>query len=130
MLTLLAVSVGLGAVGWLLWLLARRDLGEARQEVHEAHDRARISEGKAAARHASSEADRDARAVAEAQARIAHIEIKALRLDFALTIADRNALCDQLEALGADRSEEMLRSSLDRLQLYGSGKGVRNRDDG
>lgn len=130
MLTALVVSLGLGAVGWMLWLIGRRDLGEARQEAQEAHDRARIAEGKASARYAAGQAEMDSRAVAESQARIAHVEISALRLELARAIADRDALHGQLEALGADRSEEMLRVSIDRLHLYGSGRGVRNRDDG
>lgn len=129
-LTLFLVTFGLGAVGWMLWVLARRDLREARLEAQEAHARARLAEGEASAIRTRTEAIEDARAVAEAQARIAHVELAALRLDLAKSTADRDALTDQLEKLGASKSEEMLRSTTGRLRLYGKGSGVRNRDDG
>lgn len=130
MLTPYLVTLGLGFIGWMLWLLARRDLAMAGEETREAHARSRLAEGKASAVRALEGAERDARAAAEAQVRSASAEIAALRFELARTLADRDALADQLEALGADRSEELIRSTAGRLRLYGRGSGVRNRDDG
>lgn len=130
MLTLVLVFAGVAALSVAMWLLARRDLRDARQEAAESHARARLAEGQASAVRSTQSQDRDRAEVAEAQARIANVESRMLRLDLARAYADRDALTDQLEKLGAHRSEEMLRSLIDRLGLYGSGARVRNRKDG
>lgn len=126
MLIWAVVATALGAVGWLLFLGERR----LAVRVDELAQRARISDAKASAIRASADAEREAREIAEAQARISNVELAALRLDLAMAQADREALADQLEKHGADRSAEMIRSSTRRLELYGAGSGVRNRKDG
>lgn len=129
MLIALVVAIAVAVAGWAMWLLARRDAAEARSEAAEAHGRARLAEGKASAISAGGAAARDAQHAAEAQVRVAQVELTSLRRSLAMAAADREALELRLRESGADKSDPF-DSSVKRLQLYGKPSGVRHRKDG
>lgn len=105
----------IGAVGWLLWLLARGDLRDEKG----AHDRLRLADAATSALRVSRAAEIDARHAAEAQVRVAAAEARSLRMALSLAEADREALSAQVRALGSNPSGEMYDSTSGRLRLYG-----------
>lgn len=129
MLIALVVSLAVAVAGWSMWILARRDASEAREEARDAHARARLSESRASAISAGGAAARDAQHAAEAQVRVAHVETSSLRRSLAMAAADREALELRLREVGADKSDPY-DSSVKRLQLYGTPSGMRHRKDG
>lgn len=115
---LTAIACVIGAVGWALWLQARRDARGFELEADEAHVRARLSESKASAIRAAEGLALDAQHAAESQARVAQAELRSLRMALSLAEADRAALDAQVKALGSDPSGEVYDSAAHRMKLY------------
>lgn len=116
MLTALACVVG--AVGWAMWFVARREARESEREADEAHARARLSESKASAIRAAEGMALAAQHAAEAQVRVTHAELRSLRIALSLAEADRAALDAQVKALGSDPGGDKYDSAAHRMKLY------------
>lgn len=116
MLTALVCVVG--AVGWAMWLQARRDARAHEREADEAHTRLRLAESRASAIRADRGMAQAALHAAEAQARVVEVELRSLRMALSLAEADRAALDAQVKALGSDPSGERYDSAAHRMKLY------------
>lgn len=125
----LAVAVLLAVAGWGMWLRAARDLRDARLEAQDTHERLRLAISAASAVRAGHAAALDGQRAAEAQVKVAHVETSSLRRSLALSDADREILIRRLREVDADQTDPY-DSSVQRLRLYGSSPGVRNRKDG
>jgi hypothetical protein len=108
----------LGSVGWAMWLVARRDRQEFKDEAQDAHWRLRIAIGQASARRSAEAAELQLRLSAEAQMRVYAAELSGLRHALRLAEADRASLQKQVEALGSDPGGKLYDSAAGRLRLY------------
>jgi hypothetical protein len=125
---LTAIVAVIGAVGWGLWWLSRRDARDARLEAKDANEMARIADSRSSAVSEARAVARDALHAAECEARVTKIRLGSLRNALDRAEAERDALILRVGELQADRSGVPDRTS-ERLRLAGTGRIVRNRED-
>lgn len=121
----------IGGSGWALWYLSRLECRGLRDDNHTLNVRVLLAEGKASAvRHQGVMAG-ELVLDAEAQTRIAHVEMATLRGTLRESLADRDRLEDRIRQLEtAADSEDLLRRSEEKLRLYSPRAAVPKREDG
>lgn len=128
---LIPLLCAIGIAGWGMWYLSRLECRGLRDDNHTLNVRVLLAEGKASAVRHQEAAAMDSMGAAEAQARIAHVEMASLRMTLRDSLTDRDRLEARIRQLEVEADREaMLRRSEEKLRLYSPRVAVPNREDG
>lgn len=131
MLIPLVVAGLLAVAGWSLWFLCRIERRAVMADNEALNARVLLAEGKASAVRNQEQIAIESQSSAEAQVRVAKVELASIRQTLREALHDRDvaeARVRELEA--AAHHEDMLRRSEEKLRLYSPRSAVPNREDG